>query len=131
MRFMLLLQLSTDTPVDRARDRADAVRVERYNLALTRAGVLLAGDGLHPEADCVRLEPAGGRRRVMDGADAGRRLVGGYWLLQVSSREEAVEWARRCPLRDGDVLEVRRIREPADTEPESRDTEPGSRDRRC
>ena len=108
MRFMLLLHLLVDTPVE----GADAVRMERYNVALTRAGVLLAGDGLHPVADCVRLQLAGGRRRMLAGAEAGRRLVGRYWLLQVSSTEEAVEWARRCPLRDGDELEVRRIRDP-------------------
>jgi hypothetical protein len=114
MRFLMIVRLPADTPVDQVPDAADAVRMERYNVALTRAGVLLTGDGLDPAADGVRLEFAGGRCRVLDGVDAGRReVVGGYWLLEVSSQEEAVEWARRCPMRDGDVIEVRRVREPA------------------
>jgi hypothetical protein len=112
MRFMMLVQLPCDTSADQVPDLADAVRMQRYNEDLTRAGVLLAGDGLHAPAEGVRLECAGGRCRVLDSPDARRReLVGGYWLLQVSSKEEAVEWARRCPIRDGDAIEVRRVRE--------------------
>jgi hypothetical protein len=112
MRFMMLVHVPADTSADHLPDLADAARLQRYDDDLTRAGVLLAGDGLLPPADGVRVEFAGGRSRVVEGASAGRReLVLGYWLLQVSSAEEAVEWARRCPMRDGDVIEVRRVRE--------------------
>jgi len=112
MRFMMLVQQPADTSGDHPPDPADAARMQRYNEDLTRAGVLLALDALHPAAEGARVEFTGGRRRVLDGSCRGRReLVGAYWLLQVSSKEEALEWARRCPMRDGDVLEVRRVHE--------------------
>ena len=122
MRFMMLVRLPADTSADCARDQADVVRMQRYNEGLTRAGVLLALDGLHPMAEGARVEFTGGRCRVVDGPWVeGTTLVGGYWLLQVSSKEEAVEWARRCPMRDGDVIEVRRVYEVSDLAAEVRD----------
>jgi hypothetical protein len=88
----------------------------RFNEELAQAGVLLALDGLtHPEdGACVRY--AGGRPSVTDGPfTEAKELVGGYWVIQASSKEEAVQWAARCPARDGDVIEVRPIqRAPGD-----------------
>lgn len=110
MRFMMLAQLPVDTPARHVPDLADAARLQRYHEDLARAGVLLAGDGLYSPVEAVRLEFAAGGARLLAGPFPGRReFVGGYWLLQVSSREEAVEWARRCPMRDGDAIEVRRV----------------------
>ena len=122
MRFMMLVQLPADISADDARQHADVVRMLRYNEALTRAGVLLALDGLHPTTEGARVVFAGGRCRVLDGPYAeAKEIVGGYWLLQVSSKEEAVEWARRCPMGDGDVIEVRRVYEVTDCSPGARE----------
>ena len=88
----------------------------RFNGELAQAGVLLALDGLtHPE-DGAYVRYAGGRPSVTDGPfTEAKELVGGYWVIQASSKEEAVQWAARCPARDGDVIEVRPIqRAPGD-----------------
>jgi hypothetical protein len=84
----------------------------RYNEGLSRAGVLLSLDGLHPPSKATRVSFAGRRPIVVDGPFAeAKEAIGGYWLIDVKSKEEAVEWARRCPARDGDVIEVRQVQE--------------------
>ena len=110
-RLQQLRAVSSDGPP------ADVVAdMMRFNGELAQAGVLLALDGLtHPEdGACVRY--AGGRPSVTDGPfTEAKELVGGYWVIQASSKEEAVQWAARCPARDGDVIEVRPIqRAPGD-----------------
>jgi len=93
--------------------------MSRYNQELERAGVLLALDGLHPPAEAARVSFSGGATSVTDGPFAeAKEVVGGYWIIQVGSRAEAVEWARRCPAADGDVIEVRQIQEMEDFSPE-------------
>ena len=90
----------------------------KYNEDLAKAGVLLALDGLHPSAKGARIQFAGGKRTVIDGPFAeARELVGGYWLWQVKSKEEALEWASRCPAEDGDTLEIRQVYEASDFGP--------------
>jgi hypothetical protein len=70
----------------------------KYNEELVKAGIMLAGEGLHPSAKGKRIQFSGGKRRVVDGPFAeAKELIAGYWLWQVKSIEEAVEWARRCP----------------------------------
>lgn len=99
---------------------ADAVeKMGRFNEELRKAGVLLALDGLHPPETAVRVSfGAAGKPVVTDGPFAeAKEAVGGYWTLQVKSREEAVEWARRCPAQPGDVLEIRKVYEPEDFGP--------------
>ena len=91
----------------------------RYNRTLKEAGVLLALDGLHPPAMGARVSFSGGakgtRSTVVDGPfTEAKEVLGGYWMLQVKSRAEAVEWAKRCPAGDGNVIEVRQVVEPAD-----------------
>jgi hypothetical protein len=82
----------------------DVEAMNRYNEELTKAGALLAADGLHPEA--ARVSSSG----VTDGPfSEAKELVGGYWIIQAKDREEAVEWARRCPMGDGPFIEVRQI----------------------
>lgn len=84
----------------------------KYNEALQRAGVLLAIDGLHPPSMGARVSFSGGKPTVTDGPFAeAKEIVGGYWMLQVSSRAEAIEWASRCPASDNEVIEVRQVQE--------------------
>jgi hypothetical protein len=91
----------------------------KYNEQLSKAGVLLALDGLHPSSKGARIKFAGGRRTVTDGPfTEAREIIGGYWLWQVKSKEEAVEWASRCPAAEGDTLELRQVFELSDFGPE-------------
>jgi hypothetical protein len=86
----------------------------KYNESLQKAGVLLALDGLHPPSMGARVTFAGGKAKVTDGPFAeAKEVLGGYWMIQVKSREEAVEWAKRCP-GDDCIVEVRQVQEMSD-----------------
>lgn len=120
MRFMVLM-----IPGSRAfesgamPDEKLVAAMMKYNDDLAKAGVLLALDGLHPTSKGARIRFSGGKRTVTEGPFTGaRELIGGYWLWQVKSKQEAVEWASRCPAAEGDVLEIRQVFEPADFGPE-------------
>ena len=119
MRFMMIM---IPTPKDEANwgPTPEAVSVmTKYNDELTKAGVLLALDGLHPSSQGARVSFSGGRGTVTDGPfTEAKEVIGGYWLIQAKSKEEAVEWASRCPAADGDVIEVRRVYEMTDYSPE-------------
>ncbi len=99
---------------------ADLVeKMTKYNESLQQAGVLLSLDGLHPPAAGARVSFKGGKAAVKDGPFAeAKEIVGGYWMIQVKSRAEAIEWAKRAPMLDGDVIEVRQVQETADWPPE-------------
>jgi len=93
----------------------------KYNETLQRAGVLLALDGLHPPSMGTRVTFSGGNSRVMDGPfTEAKEAIGGYWMIQVKSKEEAVEWASRCPASDNEMIELRQVMEmsefPADVQ---------------
>jgi hypothetical protein len=91
----------------------------RYNNELKKAGVLLALDGLHPPSMGVRVSFEGGKPKVTDGPFAeAKEVLGGYWMIQVRSREEAIEWATRIPGSPNEVVEVRQVQEFADFPPE-------------
>ena len=108
-RFMLLM-LPNMPDEDAEIDAESAKAMMAYNEALTRAGVLLALDGLMPPSQGARVAFTGGGKTVTDGPFAeAKELIGGYWLIQAKSKEEAVEWATRCPGADGDVIEVRQV----------------------
>ena len=116
-----------DTPVgERAGEGfvppADAVaKMMKYNEELTKAGVLVGLDGLHPVAKGARVGFAGGKAKVTDGPFIeSKEVVGGYWIIQTKSKEEAVAWAQRVPAADGDVIELRQIFEMSDFPPEVR-----------
>jgi len=82
---------------------------------MTRAGVLLDTGGLRPLEEGTRIRLSGGKQTVLDGPFAeAKEVVGGYWLIQASSKEEAVEWATRCPADEGDFIEVRQVFEMED-----------------
>jgi hypothetical protein len=87
----------------------------KYNEALQKAGVLLALDGLHPPSMGARVSFAGGKPKVIDGPFAeAKEVIGGYWIIQVKSKEEAIEWACRCPGGPNEVIEVRQVQEMSD-----------------
>jgi hypothetical protein len=91
----------------------------KYNQELAQAGVLLGLDGLHPSAKGARVRFAGGKPAVTDGPFAeAREVIGGYWLWKVSSKQEAIDWAKRCPAEEGDVIEIRQLYEPEDFGPQ-------------
>lgn len=92
--------------------------MEKYNEALQKAGVLLALDGLHPPSMGARVIFAGGKPKVTDGPFAeAKEVLGGYWMIQVKSKEEAIEWARRAPMADNEIIEVRQVMEMEDFPP--------------
>jgi hypothetical protein len=116
MRFMMLMYPAIDTDAESWEPSAeDVAAMSAYNEELNRAGVLLSLDGLRPPADGARLRFSGGKPSVTDGPFAeAKEVVGGYWLIQASSKDEAVEWASRCPAAEGDMIEVRRVFEMED-----------------
>ncbi len=117
MRFMMLVIPKGYATADPGfTPPADLVaRMTKYNESLTQAGVLLTLDGLHPLSSGARVRFAGGKPTVSDGPfTEAKEVVGGYWMIQVKSKAEAVEWARRAPMLDGDMIEIRQVQEMAD-----------------
>src|SRR5438046_7913114 len=87
----------------------------KYNETLKKAGVLLSLDGLHPPSVGARVSFTGGKPTVTDGPFIeAKEVLGGYWMIQASSKEELVKWAQRCPADEGDVIEIRQIFDAAD-----------------
>jgi hypothetical protein len=87
----------------------------KYNESLKKAGVLLSLDGLHPPSMGARVTFDGGKPKVTDGPFAEvKEVLGGYWMIQVRSREEAIEWAKRCPASANEIIEIRQVQEFAD-----------------
>jgi hypothetical protein len=117
MRFMMIMMPNVSVE-DWAPTPEAIAAMSKYNDELTRAGVLLALDGLQPPDTGARVSFAGGSPAVTDGPfTETKEMIGGYWMIQARSQEEAVEWATRCPAADGDVIEVRQVYELADYAP--------------
>jgi hypothetical protein len=117
MRFMMLvIPKGYENAAADAMPSADSVaEMMKYNESLLKAGVLLSLDGLHPPSAGVRVSYAGGKPRVSDGPFAeAKECVGGYWMIQVKSKEEAIEWAKRAPMGDNEIIEVRQVQEMED-----------------
>jgi hypothetical protein len=111
MRFMMIMMPNIPDG-DWAPSPEAIAAMSKYNDELTKAGVLLALDGLAPPSSGARVSFTGGQPKITDGPFAeAKEVIGGYWLIQARSKEEAVEWASRCPAADGDVIEVRPIYE--------------------
>jgi hypothetical protein len=128
MRFMMLMiPKGYETAEPGAVPSAEAVAaMMKYNESLQKAGVLLALDGLHPPASGARVSFAGGKPKVTDGPFAeAKEVLGGYWMIQVKSREEAIEWAKRCPGSENEVIEVRQVQEMADFPPDVQEAAAG------
>jgi len=128
MRFMMLMiPRGYENAEPGAMPPADRVAaMMRYNQELQEAGVLLALDGLHPPSAGARVSFSGGRPSVTDGPFAeAKEVLGGYWMIQVGSREEAIEWAKRCPGADNEVIEVRQVQEMSDFPPDVQEAAAG------
>lgn len=117
MRFMMMvIPKGYETAAPDAVPSAEAVaRMMEYNKSLQKAGVLLALDGLFPPSTGARITFADGKATVTDGPFAEtKEVIGGYWIVQVRSREEAIEWAKRAPMSNSEIIEVRQIHEMSD-----------------
>jgi len=124
MKFLMMMIPRVYQPGTPAAERAgegftppaDAVaKMMKYNEELAKAGALIGLDGLHPVSKGARVAFAGGKAKVTDGPFIeSKEVIGGYWLIQTKSKEEAVEWARRVPAADGDVIELRQVFEMSD-----------------
>jgi len=119
MRFMLIVNAGTASEGGATPSERDLAEMGAFNEELVKAGVLLAGEGLLPSSRGARVMFSGDKRTIVDGPfSETKELVGGFWLLQVKSKEEAIEWAKRSPNphgRDGEaVIEVRQIVEADD-----------------
>jgi hypothetical protein len=123
MRFMMLVipRNYETAPPDAVPDVQAVERMMQYNEELAKAGVLLSLDGLRPPSAGARISYSNGRPTVTDGPFAeAKESVGGYWMIQVKSKEEAIEWAKRAPMGDNEIIEVRQVQEiedfPADVQ---------------
>jgi hypothetical protein len=117
MRFMMLVipKNYETAPPDAMPDAKAVERMMKYNEDLAKAGVLLSLDGLTPPSAGVRVSFKGGKPKVTDGPFAeAKECVGGYWMIQVKSQDEAIEWAKRAPMGDNEIIEVRRVHEMED-----------------
>ena len=115
MRFMMLMYPGKQAEAGATPSAETVGAMMRYNEELAKAGVLLALDGLQPTSKGARISFSGGRPRVTDGPfTESKEIVGGYWLIQVKSRADAIEWASRCPASDAEVIEVRQVYELTD-----------------
>lgn len=128
MRFMMLMipkGYETAAP-DVKLDPARVAEMMKFNAALQEAGVLLALDGLHPPSMGARVSFEGGKPLVTDGPFAeAKEVLGGYWMIDVPSRQDAIEWAKRCPASENEVIEIRQVQEMADFDPEVREAAAG------
>jgi hypothetical protein len=117
MRFMMLvIPKGYENAAPGTVPDAEAVAaMMKYNESLQKAGVLLALDGLHPPSMGARVSFEGGKPKVTDGPfPEAKEVVGGYWMIQVKSRQEAIEWAKRCPMDENGFIEIRQVQEMAD-----------------
>ncbi|MDD5247581.1 MAG: YciI family protein [Rhodocyclaceae bacterium] len=117
MRFMMLMiPQGYEKATPGAMPEAEAVAaMMKYNEALQKAGVLLALEGLHPPAMGARVSFSGGKPKVTHGPFPDtRETLGGYWMIQANSLDEALAWAARCPAADNEIIEVRQVQEFAD-----------------
>jgi hypothetical protein len=117
MRFMMIvIPKGYESAAPDAAPTAEAVaKMMEYNKSLQKAGVLLALDGLLPPSAGARISYSDGKPTVTDGPFAEvKEVIGGYWIIQVRSREEAIEWAKRAPMSNNEIIEVRQIHEMSD-----------------
>jgi hypothetical protein len=115
MRFMVIVKATKESESGTLPDGEILAAMGRFNEELVKAGVMLAGEGLHPSSKGVRISFAGGKKKLTDGPFAEtKELVAGYWLLQTKTKEECIEWIKRAPFTEGDEVEIRQVFEAED-----------------
>jgi hypothetical protein len=117
MRFMVMVKATPEIEAGVMPDERLLTEMGRYNEELAKAGILLAGEGLHPSSKGARVRFSGDKRTVIDGPFAEtKELVAGFWLLDVKSKEEAIEWVKRCPntMPGESEIEIRQVMEADD-----------------
>jgi hypothetical protein len=107
MRFMILVKASKESEAGVMPSEQLLTEMGKFNEELVKAGVMLAGEGLHPSSKGARVRFSGGKRTVIDGPFAEtKELIAGFWIWQVKSKEEAIEWVKRCPNPHNEETEV-------------------------
>lgn len=117
MRFMIIVKATAESEAGKMPSEQLLADMGKYNEELAKAGVLLAGEGLHPSAKGARVRFSGSSRTVVDGPfPETKDLIAGFWLIEVKSKEEAIEWVKRCPnpMEGDSEIEIRQVFEAAD-----------------
>src|SRR5262245_33780948 len=115
MRFLVLVKANPESEAGQMPKKAELMEMGKFNEELVKAGVMLAGEGLHPSSKGVRVKFGGNKPVVIDGPFAEtKELVAGFWIWQCRSREEAIEWLKRAPFHHGEEVEIRQVFEPED-----------------
>ena len=119
MRFMVIVKADKNSEAGVMPSEQLLAEMGKFNEELAQAGVLLAAEGLHPSSKGARVSFSGGKRTVTDGPFAeAKELIAGFWLWQVKSKEEAIEWLKRAPFGEGAEIEIRQVFEASDFGPE-------------
>jgi len=121
MRFMMLLPAPPEALEEWAGEPKKEVvtAMRRFNQEMTAAGVMLAAEGLHATSKGSRIRASGGKRVITDGPfTEAKEVIAGFWIIQAKSKEEAIEWAKRCPLPENGSIEIRQVFENCDFPPE-------------
>ncbi len=117
MRFMVIVKASPESEAGKMPSEKLLTEMGKFNEELVKAGVMLAGEGLHPSSKGVRIQFSGTKRTVVDGPFAEtKELIAGFWLIEVKSKEEAIEWIKRCPnpMESDSEIEIRQVFEAED-----------------
>jgi hypothetical protein len=118
MRYMVIVKASKESEAGVLPSREILTEMGKFNEELVKAGVMLAGEGLHASSKGVRVKFDGKKRTVIDGPfTEAKELIAGFWLWQVKSKEEAIEWLKRAPFDGGTEVEIRQVFEPDDFGP--------------
>jgi hypothetical protein len=129
MRFMIMVKATDQSEAGEMPSQELLEQMQKYNEELVKAGVMLAGEGLHPSAKGARVRFSGDKRKVIDGPfTETKELVAGFWIFDVNSKEEAIEWVKRCPnpMDEESEIEIRQVFEIDDfgeITPEMRETD--------
>ena len=123
MRYMVIVypggKGAKDYEAGKMPDSELLQKMGKFNEELVDAGIMLSGDGLHPSAKGTRINFSnGGKQSIAEGPFTDSHLIGGFWIWQVKSKEEALAWAKKAPMEDGDTLELRQVQEAEDFGPE-------------
>jgi len=119
MRFMMSLPAPVDALEKGLPTKELVTAMRKFNADMTEAGVLLAAEGLQATSKGTRLRVCNGKRVVTDGPfTEAKEVIAGFWMIEVKSKEEAIEWAKRCPLPEGGLIEIRQVFENCDFPPD-------------